>query len=57
MYVPHTQMSYMPSHHLSVVTIRTYSMFYWDIVSEIMAVHTHFTTNVSQMHYDRVYNC
>ena len=24
--------------------------------SEIMAVHTHFTT-VSQMHYDRVYNC
>ena len=25
--------------------------------SDIIAVHTHFTTNVSQMHYDRVYNC
>ena len=46
---------------ISSVSRRTYS---WPALygthnpwSEIMAVHTHFTTNVSQMHYDRVYNC
>ena len=46
---------------MSSVSRKTYS---WPALygthnpqSEIMAVHTHFITNVSQMHYDRVYNC